>query len=172
MRFSLKWLLIAVAFVAVGLVALLQANNVWRVAFENASLFALLVATSAAVYSLGERRAFCFGFVMFGLTYFLFGFFSNSRERLLTTTGLRAIHPKLFEAKSDVIPFEEPIDGDVVGTATMLPGGVNARVMIVRPRLTDFIAVGNAVVCMVFGLLGGVIARAFYRRRTTTATSS
>jgi hypothetical protein len=170
MRFSLKWLLIAVAFVAVSLVALLNANNEWRSAFENISLFTLLVAASAAMYSVSERRAFCFGFVLFGFAYFLvlaIGFFNNTRERLLTTAGLRIAHKQLFQAKSDVVLFREPIDGDVIeGTATMQPDGINARVMIVRPKLTNFIAVGNAIFCIPFGLLGGVIARALYRRGT------
>jgi hypothetical protein len=171
MRFSLKWLLIAVALVAVSVVALLNANNDWRSMVENAALFAILVATAAAVYSAGERRAFCFGFALFGITYFLVlasPSFSDARERLFTSAGFRIIHKQLFHAKSDVVLFREPIDGDVInGTALMQPDGINARVMIVRPKLSDFIAVGNALFCIPFGLLGGVIARAFYRRRTT-----
>jgi lysylphosphatidylglycerol synthetase-like protein (DUF2156 family) len=176
MRFSLRWLLATVAFVAVSLVALLNATNEWRSAFENASLFALLVATAAAVYSAGERRAFCVGFVLFGLTYFVIlaiGYFNNTRERLITTTGLRSVHKQIFPAKSDVVPFQEPFDGDVLGSATSLNDGTNnVRVMIVRPKCTDFIGVGNAALCIPFGLLGGFIARGFYRRRVANLTGS
>jgi len=44
MRFSLKWLLIAVAFIAISFVALLNANDIWKYAFENAAWVFLLVA--------------------------------------------------------------------------------------------------------------------------------
>src|SRR5262245_57491251 len=105
--FSLKWLLIAVAFVALSVVALLNANSVWQSAFENAALVFLLVAIVGMVASMGESRVFWFGCFLFGATYFVLatGFFGFERTwRLSPSYGFRHLHKQMFSPQSEVIP--------------------------------------------------------------------
>ena len=176
MRFSLRWLFVAVAFVAISVVALLNANNLWHAAIWDSALLLLLVAFVGGIWSTGHRRAFCFGYFIFAFTYFVFasGFFGFTRQELIVTTnGLQILHAKLFEPEAALIPPGGSAEGDLVsdhpplrdGTRRgQLPDG-SLPVMIIRPGRSSFVALGNALACIPFGLIGGFIATWFYSRR-------
>ena len=67
MRFSLKWMLAAVAFVGFGCVALCNANEAWAGAAMGLTVVVLLAAILAAIYS--QPRAFYIGVCVFGWSY-------------------------------------------------------------------------------------------------------
>src|SRR5688500_1127412 len=107
MRFSLKWLLVAVAFVAVGLVALLNANELWRHAFETAIILLFLTSVVGGVASSGQSRAFWTGCAVFVGGWFVVatGFFVSSwPNRLITTDGLNAVHGFLISPTQEHYP--------------------------------------------------------------------
>src|SRR5262245_8292494 len=63
--FTLKHLLVAVALVAVGLVAVLRANLAWAVLFQTAYYFLSFVSLAGAIYARGRRRRFWTGYAIF-----------------------------------------------------------------------------------------------------------
>lgn len=66
LQFSLRHLLIAVAFVAVACTALLNANVWWVGGIWLITIGALVVGVLAAVFRRGERQAFWIGFAIVG----------------------------------------------------------------------------------------------------------
>ena len=171
MRFSLKWLLIAVAFVAVGLVALINANSVWREGLETVAAIMLLVAIVGAIASLGERRLYWLGYILFGGVFFVTetGMIPILQESQLLPNTLwsyahqQAVRPKQEELTRD--EFENIRDAEILVRHSPLSDDT-LTVTLVRPSRQAFVEVGNALLCIPFGLLGGVVASAFYRRRT------
>jgi hypothetical protein len=72
-RFSLRALLVAVAFVALSIVATMNANYRWVVALEMLAFLLLFTALVGAIYARGERRAFWIGCAIFGWGFWLAG---------------------------------------------------------------------------------------------------
>lgn len=71
LQFSLRNLLIAVAFCAFGAAALVNANPWWVAISWSAALFSLATAGLLAVHRREEKRAFWSGYVSFGTLYVL-----------------------------------------------------------------------------------------------------
>jgi hypothetical protein len=72
-RFSLKTLLAGVAFVALAIVATMNANYAWVVALEMLAYMFLFTAIVGAIFARGERRAFWVGCAIFGWGFWLAG---------------------------------------------------------------------------------------------------
>lgn len=68
--FSLKWLLAAVAFVALACVALLHASPLWGACAYAVALLLMLAAPVCVFYRREARRAFWVGFAVFGWGFF------------------------------------------------------------------------------------------------------
>jgi len=98
-RFSLRGLLAAVAFVAVACAGLRYANGWWASSLFTLALFVLIMAVLGAACSKGPRRMTWLGCALFGWAYFLLVFGPWSREhlapRLATTQGLVYLGSKL-----------------------------------------------------------------------------
>jgi hypothetical protein len=71
LQFSLRNLLITVAFCAFGAAALVNANPWWLAISWSAALFSLVAAGLFAVHRREEKRAFWGGYVVFGSLYVL-----------------------------------------------------------------------------------------------------
>lgn len=170
MQFSLKWLLVAIAFIAVSLVALLNANEWWRSGFRTAVQFSVLVAVIGAVWSVGTTRAFCGGYAIVTLCWFT-RFFGAQWADLVTTDALSAIHSQAFAFNEEKVEnygshIHMSYDGDIVGVPAVNSDN-SATILVVRPRRQYFTEVGHAAFSVAFGVVGGFIAVAFYRRRPT-----
>lgn len=166
-RFSVRWLLWAVAFVGAAIAGLLNANWYWHRAFESLGLVFVLTAVAAAIYSNGKRRAFWVGCLLFGGPYFLLslGFVERYRwgERFITTVMLEYMYQSVFEPHTfDIPPEGGRIDYDAL-SEQRLPDGT-LRVFGRRPSWSSYSEVGNAVLCIPFALFGGALASWFYRR--------
>jgi hypothetical protein len=98
-RFSLRGLLAAVAFVAVACAGLRYANVWWASSLFTLTLVVLIVAILGVACSKGPRRMAWLGCALFGWTYFLLVFGPWSSEhlapRLVTTQGLVYLGSKL-----------------------------------------------------------------------------
>jgi hypothetical protein len=163
-RFSLKWLLIAVAYIAISVGALLNANRFWRSSLESSAVALVLIALAGVIWSAGERRAFWGGSLLFGAIYLLWstGLFGLTQSiRFPPTDAFSYIHRRSFTPTTEI---PESPDLSDIDYSNEFVGGV-ATLQVIRPGNTVFTAVGNAVLAIPFALLGGVIATAFYRRR-------
>jgi hypothetical protein len=166
MQFPLRSLLIAVAFIAISLVALLNANELWRVAVRGAVVLMVLIASAGAAWSIGETRAVCGGFVLFSLPFLTVFFGFKSSSDFLSRHLLESIHSRAFAATTEIIrgPFyPATYGGDVLTVDNQKDGTL--FVTAIRPKQQDFVVVGHAVLAVPLGVIGGLIARAFYRRR-------
>jgi hypothetical protein len=176
MQFSLKWLLIAIALVAVTLVALLNANDLWQVGFRTAALFTALVAIIGAVWSSGTTRAFCGGYVIVALSFLTNFFGAEWAADLITRDALSKIHRLAFAFTEEKIEYltrelRDSYDGDIVGVPASNSDG-SATILVVRPKQQHFVEVGHAVLSIVLGVVGGIIAVAFYRRQPKPAATT
>lgn len=163
MRFSLRWLFVAILFIAVSVAALLNANELWRIGYRSGVMLAVLIAAAGALWSSGKTRAFCGGYVLFALAFFtnLFGFQSD----FITGNAFTAIHKRSFEPISETVtgPFyPSQYDGDVL-TVTRQKNGT-LLVSAIRPERTEFLGVGHAVSTVALGVIGGYVAVWFYSR--------
>jgi hypothetical protein len=68
-QFSVRQLLIAVAFVAIGAAALRNANSSWMCAWWGVLPLMLAVAILLAIFRRGQSQAFWVGFALFGWLY-------------------------------------------------------------------------------------------------------
>lgn len=68
-QFSIRSLLVAVAFVSLGIAALVNTNAWWDAAMWGVAVFTLAVAVLLAIYRRGEQRAFWLGFSILGSLY-------------------------------------------------------------------------------------------------------
>jgi hypothetical protein len=65
-RFSLRWLLAVVAFIAAACTALVNASAIWLTALTTFTSSLLLLALLAVIVSRGARQAFAIGFLTCG----------------------------------------------------------------------------------------------------------
>ncbi|MEX2142621.1 MAG: hypothetical protein WD894_25430 [Pirellulales bacterium] len=164
MSFSIKWLLCAVAFIAVSLAALLNANELWRIGCRSAVVLTVLIAIAGALWSSGKSRAFYGGYVLFALAFYtnLFG----DQSEFITGNALTAIHQSLFEPTSETVTGSfHPVsyNGDVLTVIHQKDSTL--LVTAIRPKRLEFLGVGHAIFSVAWGVIGGYVAMGFYSRR-------
>jgi hypothetical protein len=172
-KYSIKSLFAAVALVAVSIVALLNANRFWHHGLMNLVVLLLALALIGMRYAAPPRRAFCGGFLILGLTYFVLATQWWKLEKtweLLPQAGLRYLHGQIFQPRVEIIgpvDFNVP-NADVVSNGRRLPNGT-MPVTVIRPSRENFVGVGTALFCILFGLLGGVVASRMNRQQAGLA---
>jgi hypothetical protein len=171
-KYSIKSLFVAMALVAVSIVALLNANRFWNHGLMNLVVLLLALALVGMKYAAPPRRAFCGGFLILGLTYFLLATqwwkFENTWD-LLPQRALRYLHGQMFQPQSEIVPVNfSDRDADVVFQGGALGSGT-VQATITRPSRENFIGVGTALYCIVFGLFGGFVATRMNRQVKSAA---
>jgi hypothetical protein len=163
-RFSLRWLLGSITFLTIGCGLLVYARPVTAHVTFGTTLLVLFTAIPLSVYRSGARRAFWFGFALFGLGYL--GIVCGPwqapdvhiqvgvRERLSTT--------KLLELAYEYLPTKAPSvpmgGGQGSGMFGQMGGMPASRP---TPRATewgDFAIVGHSLWALVTASFGGAIA--------------
>ena len=189
-RFSLRGLLVTIAFFAVACAALKFANNGWWLAVSSAALLLVMAMTIVAIVDRGAPRAFASGFiacvVIYGLLTYVDGerkYGAGAHQQPLPTTrqliwlygavkAERYIDDKTRETLSGFVP---PNDGSVVVLADNMGyygdyaptfNGQPSRVvhLVVRPDLRTYMSIGHVLWGMVLGLVGGQFALFVYAR--------
>ena len=112
-RFSLKQLLLATALVAVGCVALRNANTTWVAAMFGLAWMVLVASVLLVVFRDGERRSFWVGFAVLGWSYLLFptlGFLGMGQQfdALITTRLSHSAYDWLY---SEPVPLPPSASG-------------------------------------------------------------
>jgi hypothetical protein len=181
-RISLAGSLGIVAVIAMGLAGMRSASSLWTTAAATVTLALLLTAVVAARLLDGLDRAFWAGFAVFGWSYLLLvnwdwigGQFGHD-----LTSGLSDVAEAIF-ARGDVpAPPQPPGAVFTVRTPSNVPippgqGAANlapATGFVVvsqgeyleqararQIRLGNFVQIGRMFLALIFGLLGGLIAR-------------
>ena len=189
-QFSLRMLLGAVAFVALGCVALFNASQNWQIFICTATFAILFIAMLGGLFRRGGVQAFWAGFAVTGWLYLVlvYGFLEveNQREkpRLATTRALvfvwhavkdetrQALQPTPINPNVSSAPFILPRPtrnptsvGPYLSTRIATP--FNAGMVRQQFPLRDsFMNIGQYLWAFLLAFLGGLLARYFYRART------
>jgi len=176
-RFTLKHLLLTIALVAVGLVALRNASAPWIGALFGIASFVLATAVLLVVFRRGPRQAYWIGFAMFGWLYMalLIGGDFVSREaetpfrshHLATTQISSASYHWLYDKAFDMYlaQYPQPPRYFDPGTGQALPAGPwppPGAPPMPGPNAQDFISVTHAIWTIALALVGGQLARWLY----------
>jgi hypothetical protein len=191
-RISLAGSLGIVAVIAMGLAGMRSASSLWTTAAATVTLALLLAAVIAARLLDGLDRGFWAGFALFGWSYLLLvnwdwigGQFGHD-----LTAGLSDVAEAMFAKVEVPIPPQPPAtafavrtapdvttkpDADVAAPATrsaiVSPEVYHEEVRARQIKLGNFVQIGRMFLALMFGLLGGLIARALAHARASAGNS-
>ncbi len=176
MRFSLRWLLIFVAFVAVGIASLRYASFFISGCLSVAWLVFLMVAILGAAYRRKQQRAFWFGCCVFGWSFTAYGMLSGN-----PTTAFDQAIQSLHRSLSWTAMVDGPTGDahnqcggdafvDEYGLQTELRHMSNRRftakiVTITFPRRVPFEQAAGTLIGFFIAFVGGLVAQWFYFTR-------
>lgn len=163
MRFSLRSVLIAFVYVAVGSVALVRVTEVWVSAVVSLTVATLLLATAACISSTGHTRTFCGSFALTGFLYLALIYAPGSSENvaphLATTQLLKWVAEQKYGEKVDTGQTS-------FSTGSLRFTGVTVRVIGTNSiwPATQFVRVGQYLTALVIGVVAASVASACSRR--------
>jgi hypothetical protein len=186
-RYSIAALMIVILVVGVAFAALRDASDLWAGILLSLTLLLLASAALAIPYRKQGKRAFWFGFAIFGWGYLVLSqapwFSEQVQPRLPMTALLGTIHAKLNPDGSrtgDAVPAAfavtsrpgvpqttvmyrtSPVSpADTSGPVTA--GSITLRVFVLQGNLEQFLRVGQCLFALLAALLGGLVACWFQR---------
>lgn len=174
LRFSLRELLLLLAFVAVGCAALRYAGGLWLLGLSSGVLLLFMGAAVLAAVDRGHRQAQAIGFALcvaiYGVLFWSTSSLMNAEQNpeLDPQTGRlptsKALAP-LFEAIVKRSYYDE-----MTGKETALPApGFGGAYIRETPDRGQFMATGHLLFALMFGYLGSRLALGAYTRRTRTS---
>jgi hypothetical protein len=193
-RISLAGALGIVAVIAMGLAGMRSASSLWTTAAATVTLALLLSAAVAARLLDGLDRTFWAGFALFGWSYLLLvnwdwigGQFGHD-----LTAGLSDVAEAIF-AKAEVPAPSEPLAATFSartppnlpvqpGQGAANPPSATGFVVVSQAeylelararqiKLGNFVQIGRMFLALIFGLAGGLIARAIAHARADASAS-
>lgn len=192
MRFSLKWGLLGMAYVAVAAAALTQDHWAYADLLWLATFVAICMAIQSALFNSGSRRAMATGFALFALGFAAcaqFAEHSIPTRRLLLAAGVPeysnyqqlwnpyTVNPPqttaTFVAPTPINAYPmpapavaSPVSPPPISVVTISPSPLELP-------FTSKVRAANAVGSMILGLMGGwLAAAAFHRRRAADVAST
>ena len=181
MQFSMKWVLLGMAYVAVAAAAFSQGHWVYADLLWCGAFLAVCFAILAIGISTGVRRAAAAGFALFALAFALcvqVAPGSVPTKRILSAAVVQEF-PVYYPPPMPVPPVASPVFPQVAEQTidTFLDSQVAPPTMIAptmayaAPRLlieqpfSSKLRAANAVGAMLFGLIGGWLAAMTFRRQ-------
>jgi hypothetical protein len=190
-QLSLRELFLLVLVVAIGIAALLNANEWWVSLLWATVLMLLVLAGFVAFFRSGGPRAFWCGYLVAGSLYLLLLMYSVpqvsqsntwmpygplNNYKLVTTKVLFWAYPLLPASKTTQwFPSQAGASGNLGagGMGGMGMGGGFGSSGTPNPNYVDselFTEVGQALWMLLFSWLGGKVAFGLFRARATTQT--
>ena len=170
MRFSLKWMLAAVALVGFGCVALYNANEAWAGAAMGLTTFVLLVALVGACHS--NSRAFYTGACIFGWGYLILNYVPPMHESIRPLAAMDALLDIVYEPmQRDVTVDTNALNIDPhiwlktnSHVEVSFISGPTGVIYIYRmPIQKHFRAIGHSLFALIFAIIGGAVGQCFSR---------
>lgn len=189
-QFTLRHLLVAVAFVAIGCTALINANGWWYCGVWMAAVALLIASVLLVIFRRGERQSFWIGFAAVGWLAVI-GAMANLPP--LSTVGQAPnqltfwLYEQLPEVKRAQFINEQtgqpqmnvPYDPQYPPTAYRPPAQLGMRQLALAVaqqqyftyapnpryiRADEFLSIGQALWTLLAAYLGGLVAQWIYRR--------
>jgi hypothetical protein len=185
LRFNIANLLVIILVAAIGFAALRESTDLWESGILTATVAILLIATLLAVHRTELRRAFWFGFALFGGAYLALSLVPSIEARLITTKALAYLDSKVPGRPTSLYTIIN--SGTVSGTgntavqsvtfgvtgiqaATVGQGQVWIRDVTPGGFLSgwsgtteNFVQIGHSLFALLLGWLGGQLSRRLYR---------
>ena len=184
MRFSLKWCLFGMAYVAVAAAALTQDHWAYADLLWLTTFLAVCLAILTAVFSSGSRRAAAIGFALVALGFAACAQFAEQTiptRRILLAAGVPEyplIQPYFpapvtatFSAPATVNAYPTPVQPP----AAALPTPISVVTLSSSPAelpFTSKVRAANSVGSMFLGLIGAWLAAGVYRRHRLNSETS
>ena len=168
-RFSLREMLILLAFVAVGFAALKNAGFVWQLILSTAGLLLFLTTSIVALIDRGKRQVASIGIVAGILIYIASVSALESHVfRAPTSQMLRSLHGAVAR-----VSWVDSSGNVIEGYDPNVPSSTVGRVgAVVEPDSETFMATGHLLCMLVFAWFGRQIAFwSYYRRLDETAAA-
>lgn len=192
MRFSLKWILFGMAYVAVAAAALTQDHWAYADLLWLATFLAICWAIVTAIFSNGSRRAAAIGFALFAIGFAICAQVAEQSiptRRILLAAGVPEYpfvqpFPSPYAPPQPPLPavFSAPVINSYplaapVAPATPSPPPTQAPMPVpviafASPLELPFVSkvrAMNSLTSMLLGLAGAWLAAAAYRRHTSVA---
>jgi hypothetical protein len=185
LRFNIASLLFVVLVLGVGFAALRESNDLWESGLFTLTIGVLLIAILLAVHRREAKRAFWFGFALFGWGYLALSLVPSIESRLMTTKALAYLDSKvprrlLRIAKIRHIGSWQIASGSQSNPAENAPFGVRLAASDRRQvRLWDattgkmlagwtgttenFVRIGHSFLTLLAAWLGGLVSRRLWR---------
>jgi hypothetical protein len=176
MAFSVRWLLLAVAFIGLIVAGMLYATQHWVAGINGVFLLASLSCIVVAIYGRASQRAFAVGFLCFGLPYFIVAnriIDAIPENFLALDSALRELHPHVIRLTETPTPensgfYTDPEIAAAVarrdGFSRLYKPGMGVFIQTVRPIEADFFGLGRAFCAILMGVMGGFLASALRKR--------
>jgi hypothetical protein len=193
MRFSMKWVLLGMAYVAVAAAAFSQGHWVYADLLWLAAFLGVCYALITAAAALGARRAVATGFAIFAIAFALCAQFADDAiptRRLLAACGVSdwTSYPPLTTltqpnsawalVASGAQPYAPSMPSGTISSSSSGFGAVAAQPTLtiaaspVELPFASKLRAANAIGTMLLGLIGGWLAAAAFRRHRVAGDGS
>ena len=192
-RFSIRALMAVVVVCAVGLAALINANDSWTGIIPLVSLASVGVAVLGAVILSGRARYWWLGYSLFSGVYLMLtvgpGISMDVTHSLVTTRLIINLHTRLADAELKAFQQQQAKQAAqspvTLGQQNDDPGDVSAQKKAQKKMIAEqqkqmsqamsraidngpSLRIGHSLFALLSGLLGGTVAVWFYVRRERT----
>jgi hypothetical protein len=158
-RFSLLGLFIAVAFLALGCAAMAKPSYAWASGIWTATMLVLAASLIGCFYGTRQTRAFCVGFAIFGCGHMILSlapwFDDYTGELLFTRHMLDYVGGKLGHRVA--------VHEQMPGIWRNLPSSAISESL--ELAYLAYVVIGQSILTLAVGLLGGLIGRRLARQR-------
>jgi hypothetical protein len=156
LRFSLRWLLVFVAFLAVGIVSLRYASPLISGCLSVSWLVFLMVAVLGAIYRRKRQRAFWVGCCVFGWSFAAYGTVSGEKTTALDQ-AIRSVYGRITWTTT-----VDPATAQALaknGERVFFDGFKSVATF---PPEEPFLLAAETLVGLVIALIGGVVSQWFH----------
>jgi hypothetical protein len=172
-RFSIRTILIIIAYAAIALPGLVHPTRAWVGVMYGITVVLLFYSIVTAIYQTERARAFWIGFALFGVGYLglLFGPFAELSLRL-PTTQLLGSSCEIFHGPASY-PAQNPYSSWLSPSSPLsfvVPSSPSGYTNNPTEVPYMFVEIGQAIFAMLFAALGGVIAQYQYASRAGKET--
>lgn len=161
LRYSLRGMLVFIAFIAVGTASLRYASLLISGSLWLAWLVFLMVTVFGIIYRKGPERAFWLGCCVFGWSFAAYCYFSQGKVTAVDFA---------IQSAYDAISWTKRVDVQTAQTHSQLGGralmgGGAPTVTIYLPLELPFKQAASALVGVAITIVGGLIAKWFHATR-------
>lgn len=185
MRFSLKWILISMAYAALSAAALTQDGWAYADALWAITLIAVAYALLVAIIATGKQRSTALGFALFAIIFLACTVVtpeSVPSQRLLITAGVEvgdtivptaasstyaSVAAAQFSPSTGSLSYSTPLSVTVAGPPARPytpPAGQAFTLVSGAERFAPKLRAANSVAAMTFGIIGAVLGSYAWRR--------